>query len=294
MGETQQGMDSEVSASLDDLSARLEQGEDLSRGDAERLLETRDLIAVGVIADEMRRRLRGDRATFLRVLDVPAEGPVPPIAADTGEVRITGVPPDSDRMLARIRQVAARSGGVPVSAGALHEISGNYARRMKEAGATLVAEAAVDRLVDASSLADVRAAGLEIARWVVQSYVPLAPLDLLEHVRSLGALRSFAPLPRVIDPAAPTTGYDDVKLVAVSRLFLRGVESISVDWALYGPKLAQVALTFGADDLDGVPAEAGSPNLLGPRRTTLEDVRRNIKAAALTPVARNARFEAME
>jgi 2-iminoacetate synthase ThiH len=66
-----------------------------------------------------------------------------------------------------------------------------------------------------------------------------------------------------------------------------------VDWLLYGPKLAQVALTFGADDFDGVPAETGSVNLLGPRRTTLEDVRRNIRAAALTPVARNARFEAM-
>jgi aminodeoxyfutalosine synthase len=287
-------MDIEVSASLDDVSARLERGEDLSRADAERLLETKDLIAVGVIADDMRRRLRGDRATFLRVLDVPPEGPVPPVAADTGELRITGAPPDSEQMLARIRQVAARAGNVPVTAGALHEISGSYARRMKEAGATGVAEAAVDRLLDASVLADVRAAGLGVARWVVQSYVPLAPLDLLEHVRSLGLLESFAPLPRVIDPAAPTTGYDDVKLVAVSRLYLRRVASISVDWALYGPKLAQVALTFGADDLDGVPAESGSPNLLGPRRTTLEDVRRNIRAAALTPSARNARFEVLE
>jgi aminodeoxyfutalosine synthase len=287
-------MDSEVSAPLEEVAARLERGEELSRDDAERLLETKDLIAVGVLADEVRRRLRGARVTFLRVLDVPPDGPIPPIAADTGELRVTGVEPDSGQMLARIRQVAARAGDVPVSAGALHEVSGAFARRMKESGATCVAEAALDRILDRSAIEDVRAAGLDVARWGVQSYLPLGPLDLLEHVRSLGPLRSFAPLPRVVDPAAPTTGYDDVKLVAVSRLFLPRVDSISVDWSIYGPKLAQVALTFGADDFDGVPADVGSPNLLGPRRAILEDVRRNIRAASLTPVARNARFEVLE
>lgn len=294
MGENRPGMDDEVSAGLEDISQRLERGGELSREDARQLLETKDLIRVGVLADDLRRRLRGDRATFLRVLDVAAEGPVPPIAPDTGEVRITGVAPDSEQMLARIRQVAARAGKIPVTAGALHEISGGFARKMKEAGATGVAEAAVDRLLDTSAIDDVRAAGLDVARWVVQSYDPLPPLDLLEHVRSLGPLRSFAPLPRAIDPAEPTTGYDDVKLVAVSRLFLNRVESISVDWSLYGPKLAQVALTFGADDLDGVAADTGAVNLLGPRRTTLEDVRRNIRAAALTPIARNSRYEVVE
>jgi len=294
VGDDRPGMEREVSAALDDISARIEAGQELSREDAERLLDTKDLIAVGVLADDVRRRMRGDRATFLRVLDVPAEGPIPAVAPDTGEARITGLAPDSGQMLARIREVAARARDVPVSAGALHEISGAFARRMKEAGATCVAEGAVDRPLDRSAMADVRAAGLEVARWVVQSYTPLGPLDLLEHVRSLGPLRSFAPLPRVIDPASPTTGYDDVKVVAVSRLFLAGVASISVDWSLYGPKLAQVALTFGADDFDGVPADSGAVNLLGPRRTILEDVKRNIRAAALTPVARNARFEPME
>lgn len=265
----------------------------LTRAEAERLLEGKDLIAVGVLADDLRRQLRGDTVTFVRVLDVPAEGPLPPIAPDTGEIRMTGLAADSERSLERIREVAARAGGVPVSAGALHEMSAAFARAMREAGATHVAVAAVDRLLDRSPIEDVRSAGLGVARWVVQSYTPLAPLDLLEHVRSLGPLRSFAPLPHDIDPLSPTTGYDDVKMVAVSRLFLTQVESISVDWSLYGPKLAQVALTFGADDLDGVAPETGVVNLLGPRRTTLEDVKRNIRSAGLKPVLRNARFEAI-
>ncbi len=263
----------------------------MTRAEAERLLETKDLIAVGVLADDRRRQLRGQTVTFVRVLEVPPAGAIPAVAPDTGEIRIAGLAPDADASLARIREVARKAAGVPVSAGALHEISGAFARAMKAAGATLVAEGAVDRLLDPSPIDDVRAAGLDVARWVVQSYVPLPLLDLLEHVRSLGRLRAFAPLPRAIDPASPTTGYDDVKIVAVSRLFLPDVESISVDWSLYGPKLAQVALTFGADDLDGVPADAGDPNLLGPRRATLEDVKRNVRAAGFTPVLRNARFD---
>jgi aminodeoxyfutalosine synthase len=62
-----------------------------------------------------------------------------------------------------------------------------------------------------------------------------------------------------------------------------------VDWSLYGPKLAQVALTFGADDLDAVSASDDESR--GHRRSPLEEILRSIQAAWLTPVERNARFE---
>jgi 2-iminoacetate synthase ThiH len=62
-----------------------------------------------------------------------------------------------------------------------------------------------------------------------------------------------------------------------------------VDWGLYGPKLAQVALTVGADDVDAVSAEDDQAQ--GPRRAPLEEIRRNIRAAGLEPVERNGRFE---
>ena len=67
--------------------------------------------------------------------------------------------------------------------------------------------------------------------------------------------------------------------------------SIQVDWTLYGPKLAQVALTVGADDVDGVsPVDDMSE---GRRRAPLEEIRRNIRAAGLEPVERNGRFESI-
>ena len=60
-----------------------------------------------------------------------------------------------------------------------------------------------------------------------------------------------------------------------------------MDWPLYGPKLAQVALTMGADDVDAVSPLEGD---LGRRRSPLEEIRGNIKAAGLEAVERNGAF----
>ena len=75
-----------------------------------------------------------------------------------------------------------------------------------------------------------------------------------------------------------------MKVIAVARLVVDNIDSIQVDWALYGPKLAQVALTMGADDVDGVSALEGD---LGRRRSPIEEIRGNIKAAGLEPVERD-------
>ena len=92
-----------------------------------------------------------------------------------------------------------------------------------------------------------------------------------------------------MNPAVPTTGFDDVKRVALARLFLEDVPSIQVDWALYGPKLAQVALTVGANDVDSVsPIDDQSE---GRRRAPVEEIRRNIRAAGLDPIERDGRFD---
>ncbi len=90
----------------------------------------------------------------------------------------------------------------------------------------------------------------------------------------------------------PTTGYSDVRQVALARLVLEDMPSVQVDWGQYGPKLAQVALTVGADDLDAVPAEDDLTH--GARRATLEDLRRNIVAAGLTPVERTGRHARLD
>jgi aminodeoxyfutalosine synthase len=113
--------------------------------------------------------------------------------------------------------------------------------------------------------------------------------QITELQRVVGVIRAFAPLPRHMNPAVPTTGFDDVKRVALARLTIENIPSIQVDWALYGPKLAQVALTIGADDVDAVSADEDSGQ--GRRRSPIEEIRRNIRAAGQEPVERNGRFE---
>jgi aminodeoxyfutalosine synthase len=61
-----------------------------------------------------------------------------------------------------------------------------------------------------------------------------------------------------------------------------------VDWRRYGPKLAQVALTFGADDIDGISPSDDAPE--GRRRAARVEIERNIQVAGFSPVERDGRF----
>jgi aminodeoxyfutalosine synthase len=114
--------------------------------------------------------------------------------------------------------------------------------------------------------------------------------EILDRMRravtEAGGIVRVNPLPRHVPSDKPTTGYEDVRMVALARLVLSERASgpplfVEVDWSLYGPKLAQVALTFGADFLDAVPATTDES--LGRRRGTVEDVERNIRAAGFEP-----------
>jgi aminodeoxyfutalosine synthase len=204
----------------------------------------------------------------------------------------------------------AAAGVAPITAFALTDLwtlTGGNARQLerlvrglKDAGVCGVADVAIDVLPldDLRQALDiVLTAGLiaPVARW---RRTPADPIAAFAALRSLQAatqaFRAVAPLPaqRVAasDLAAdpPSTGYDDVKLVAVARVMLDTIEHVQVDWAMYGPKLAQVALLFGASDLDRVSPQDDSP--LGHRRAPLEEVQRNITAAFLEPLERDGRF----
>jgi aminodeoxyfutalosine synthase len=139
----------------------------------------------------------------------------------------------------------------------------------------------------------VRSGGLGAWRFTVRRAAIGARLDLIERVaavqRMAGDVRAFAPLPRVDPVDEPSTGYDDVRTVAVARVMAIDVPVIQVDWPLYGPKLAQVAITFGAGDIDGV-APVDDPSL-GPRRAARAEIERQIRAAGAVPAERTARYE---
>lgn len=164
---------------------------------------------------------------------------------------------------------------------------------LRDAGLEAIAEVPLD-VCDgaAAAIETARGAGLRVERLTVHALAPEARIGIVERARDLqdlvGGFQAFAPLARTLSTVAPTTGYEDVKQVAIARLVAANIPSIQVDWQLYGPKLAQVALTVGADDVDGVAAF--EPGTLGARRSALEEIRRNIRAAALDPVERDGRY----
>src|SRR5690606_33750654 len=133
-------------------------------------------------------------------------------------------------------------------------------------------------------------AGLDVDALSVQRPFDAGRVALVLRFREFPAERrgraAVAPLAREQSVTAPTTGYNDVRLVALARLALPDVRVIEADWQQYGPKLAQVALTFGANHLDRVSTDDDAS--LGRRRTNVEDVRRNITAAGFTPVGYEA------
>ena len=277
----------------------------VSESELSSLAASHDIITIGMAADEIRRARHRLRTTFVRVADVSIDaGAVAGLPAGAGEIRIVGAPSTRAAAVAKVREVVNRAGGVPVSAYSLADLERLAAtegitlrallEELRAAGLDLVAEAPVDRLQDQRrSIEEVNIAGLALARLTVDRSPAMDPVPFLKTVadlqRSVAVIRAFAPLPRRINPAMPTTGYDDIKRVALARIVCDNVPSIQVDWARYGPKLAQVTLTVGADDVDAVSPATESG--LGPRRSPLEEIRRNIRAAGQEPVERNGRFE---
>ncbi len=89
----------------------------------------------------------------------------------------------------------------------------------------------------------------------------------------------------------PTTAMDDLKNVAAARLLLDNFPHIKAYWVMIGESLAQVALNFGADDLDGTIIEerithtAGAKSAKGLTQAQMEGM---IRSAGFEPVQRDS------
>ena len=292
---------------LEELRAGLAAGGRLDDEQLRVLASTTDLFLLGTLADDVRRARHSEATTFVRVAKVPVQRPAwREIKGQAREIRVTGVPESPEEAEAAVRVVAGA--GVPVTGFALHDllaVSGGDTAALERsltglraAGLSAVSELVVERTPNPEpAVSAVVAAGLAVARVTIHEACGDARLGCVRAVAGWSlparAVWAFAPLPRADAAAEPgaelPTGYDDVRQVALARLLVDNIDSIQVDWALHGAKLAQVALMFGADDIDALPVvDTGK---LGPRRTPLEEVRRNIRAASFVPVERDGCFE---
>ncbi|MEW6333916.1 MAG: CofH family radical SAM protein, partial [Thermodesulfobacteriota bacterium] len=93
------------------------------------------------------------------------------------------------------------------------------------------------------------------------------PADRIHHLETVRAVQdrtgivrafipwSFSPGHTLLADVPPATGIDYLRVVAVSRIFLDNVIHLQAGWLTEGMKLAQIALTMGADDMGGVLTE---------------------------------------
>jgi aminodeoxyfutalosine synthase len=130
--------------------------------------------------------------------------------------------------------------------------------------------------------------------------------DRVDHLRQLRELQDethgfcgFVPLPyqpdnNNIPVQHPPTGFDSLRTIAVSRIYLDNFDHITAYWVGLGLKLAQVALSYGADDLHGTIIEEKIFHMAGaasPQQQTEAAMLKAIREAGRTAVQRNTFYE---
>ncbi len=90
-------------------------------------------------------------------------------------------------------------------------------------------------------------------------------------------------------------GFEYLKTLAISRLYLDNIRHVQGSWVTQGPKIGQVSLSFGADDLGSIMIEENVVYAAGARnRMTQEEMRRLIADAGYAPVQRRTLYDACQ
>ena len=211
------------------------------------------------MGDGVRRQRHEGRATFVRVFEVHVDAPpasLPP-RVNAGEFRIVGTARLDRRGRSAQSKAASRSPRASRSPGsrwpisqAIGAIAADALRRLR--GGRPRGDRRRCRWTSWSRRrprsAQIRGAGLTLERLTVHTLAEDRRVDLVTRARklqaSVGGFRVFAPLAESQSITTPSTGYDDVKQIALARVALQNIASIQVDWVQLRPK----ARAGGADD----------------------------------------------
>jgi cyclic dehypoxanthinyl futalosine synthase len=102
---------------------------------------------------------------------------------------------------------------------------------------------------------------------------------------------SFSPARTRLEYIPPATGVDYLKIVAIARIFLDNIRYIQAGWLTEGLRLAQIALSFGANDMGGVLTEEVVVKATGITTTASRDeMIALIKNAGKVPVQRDSLY----
>jgi len=350
-----------------DIAEKVFAGERLSIDDCVRLYQTRDILALGYLADYVRRQRHGDEAYYVVNVHLNYSNVC---YADCPFCAFGKFPKDPeafvftvDEYIERLsRLIWDRVTEVHIVGGLHPKLPFDYyvelVRRVKEAFPHLHIKAftateihffskisglsvqeVLERLIEAG-LGSLPGGGAEVLterihrllyprkaspkQWLevhrvahklgLKSNATLlyghieTPEEKAQHFELLrqlqdetGGFMCFIPL--AYHPAntklggKPTTGVQDLREIAIARLMLDNFPHIKAYWISLDVKLAQVALSFGADDLDGTVVNEKIFHMAGaesPSMLTEDELRRIIREAGFTPVLRNSVYEPID
>ena len=128
-------------------------------------------------------------------------------------------------------------------------------------------------------------------------------LDMLRQAQDeTGGFLAFIPLAfhpqnTELSKLSRTSGIDDLKNIAVARCFLDNFPHIKAYWVMIGQKLSQIALSFGADDVDGTVKEEIITHMAGAeteQAMSREQLLRLIKEAGRIPIERGTLYNVID
>ncbi|MDD3654585.1 MAG: aminofutalosine synthase MqnE [Desulfotomaculaceae bacterium] len=363
-------MDHILNGELADLGQKVLSGTRLSREDGIRLYQTKDLLALGSLANWVRRQKNGDKAYFIVNRHINHTNICENLCKLCAFGREAGDPHAYTLGLDEIEAKALASAKERISE--IHVVGGlnpglkldyyvEMLQRLRQAlpGVLIQSFTAVEvdylaklhhkpveevlALLQAAGLDSLPGGGAEIfaprvrkiicpkkisgERWLevhlaahrlgmrtnatmLYGHVETVE-ERVDHLISLreaqdrtGGFLTFIPLTfhsrnTGLEPLQlpSSTGYDDLKTLAVARLMLDNFDHIKAFWIYIGLKLAQVALFFGADDLDGTVVEEKIAHDAGAETSqfiTKAEIIKTIKAAGFIPVERDTLYNVVE
>jgi aminodeoxyfutalosine synthase len=127
----------------------------------------------------------------------------------------------------------------------------------------------------------------------------------VDHLRQLRELQdethgftgfipfAFEPQTTILAHIKPATAFDQLRNLAVSRIYLDNIDHLTAYWVSMGLPLAQVSLGYGVDDLHGTIIEEKIFHMAGaktPQEQTVESLRHAIREAGREPVQRDSYY----
>ena len=298
---------------IDDIAAKVRRAERIDDAEAARLWREAPLWLLGELATAAKRRVSGDKVYYNRNFHIEPTNRCVFNCRFCSYRRPAGDPEAWDYTMDEIEQIARERQGKGITevhiVGGVHPDHGlDYYTDMIRRVKSILPGTAVKAFTAIELSYMIRKAGLttqEGLRQLKQAGMDVEELrHRIDHLRRLrelqdltGGFNAFIPLKyrnfgNPMSEIGEVSVIEDLRMLAMSRIYLDNIPHIKAYWVMYGKATTELALAFGADDIDGTiddttriysmaGAEDRKPSM------SIDDMHRIVRAAGYRAVERD-------